>query len=320
MKDLTESEFEAAIEHITSDNVSGAAEVMRRAGDLFSLLRARSAGQPSSIVQAKRALLNVSVALVCAQPEMSPLLRLASAALSAARAAADVPETFGFAEQAALRFVEETKRAAQASAKHAAGLIRDGATILTHSRSSTVLESFLEAKRAGRKFSVIATESRPMLEGRTLAESLANKGIRVTLIADAAASLLMDQLDLVLVGADRVTPDHLINKIGTNMIALAAREKKLPVYAACDSSKFISAEYCRNLKRDQRSPSEIWTDAPPRIEISNRYFEPVSLTCFTAIIAEAGALSVGEASKLAEAALIDSELVDALDNRRVEIR
>ena len=294
---------------------------MRRAGDVFSLLKVRNVDKPSgSVEEAKQAILDVSVALVCAQPYMSPLLRLANAAVSAARNAADFQGTFRSAEEAALRFIEDAQRAAHACALHAANLIHDGLTILTHSRSSTVLEAFLEAQAAGREFSIIGTESRPMLEGRSLGESLAEKGIRVTLIADAAASLVMDQVDLVLVGADQVMPEHLVNKIGTRMIALAACESGLPVYAACDGSKFNSADYCGCLKRDERSSSELWPNAPLGIDIVNRYFEPVPLTHFTAIITEAGALSINEASRRAEAASIDSALVVEFERLRVEIR
>jgi translation initiation factor eIF-2B subunit delta len=315
------SESDAAIKQIASDNVSGAAEILRRAGDVFTLLKARNVDHPSGSVQeAKQAILDVSVALVRAQPYMSSLLRLANAAVSAVRNAADFQGTLRWAEEAALRFIEDAQRAARAAALHAANLIHDGSTILTHSRSSTVLEAILEAQRGGGEFRVIVTESRPMLEGRSLGESLAEKGIRVTLIADAAASLVMDQVDLVLVGADQVMPEHLVNKIGTRMIALAARESGLPIYAACDGSKFNSADCCRRLTHDERSSSELWPNAPLDIDIVNRYFEPVPLTLFTAIITETGALSIDEASRRAEAVSLDSGLVDAFERLRVEIR
>jgi translation initiation factor eIF-2B subunit delta len=227
---------------------------------------------------------------------------------------------FRFAEEAAFRFIEETKEAAHASALHAADFIHNGVIVLTHSRSSTVSEAFVEARLADRTFAVIATESRPMLEGRTVAESLSRKGIRVTLIADAAASLMMDEVNLILVGADQVRPEVLINKIGTHVIALAAREKKLPVYAACDGSKFISKEYSDGLEPNKRTASELWASAPPGIDIVNRYFEAVPIELFTGIITEAGVLSIDEASRRAEAASIDGELEDALDSRRGRIR
>jgi translation initiation factor 2B subunit (eIF-2B alpha/beta/delta family) len=312
---------DAAIKHIASDSVSGAAEIMRRAGDAFSLLRSRNIEQPSGTVQeAKQAILNVGVALVRAQPYMTPLLQLANAAVSAIGTEADFQGTLRSAEEAVLKFIEDAQRATHAAALNAANLVHDGSTILTHSRSSTVIEAFLEAHGGGREFRVIVTESRPMLEGRLLGESLAEKGIRVTLIAEAAASLVMDQVELVLVGADQVTPEHLFNKIGTRMIALAARESGLPVYAVCDGSKFCGADYSGRFKHDERSSSELWPSAPPGIDIVNRYFEPVPLAHFTAIITEAGALSIDEASRRAEAASIDGALEEEFERLRAEIR
>ena len=293
---------------------------MRAAGAVFSMLKAQNVDQELDVTQARNAILQVGVALICAQPEMSPLMRLASAAVSAAKSSKTSHEAFHSAEEAALLFIEQSRNAGHASALNGAGLIHDRMTLLTHSRSSTVLEALLEARRAKKDFTVFATESRPLFEGRTLAASLADNGVSVTLIADAAASLVMDHVELVLVGADQLTPQYLINKIGTRMIALAAREKKVPVFAACDSSKFISEEYCRHLNRDYRTPSELWEERPAGVEIANRYFEPVPLTILSAIITESGTLSIDEASRLAEAASIDYELAEALSNLSLELK
>ena len=199
-------------------------------------------------------------------------------------------------------------------------LIPGGATILTHSRSSTVVASLVEANRARIDFSVIATESRPGMEGRALARSLRRQDIHVTLIADAAASLAMDQVDFVLVGADTITPRSLVNKIGTRMIALAARERGLPAYALCDQSKFIPADYFGRSVRDEESDDELWPGAPRGVKVMNRYFEPTPLTHFTRIITEDGAISCDEAATRAEGASIDKVLVNALDRLRGAIR
>lgn len=251
-------------------------------------------------------------ALVRAQPHMSPLLRLASFVISAARTAEGDREAFKSAEDASMTFIENTVRSARAAAVKAASLIHSGATVLTHSRSSTVLAALVEAKRAGRDFSVIATESRPMLEGRSLAETLAGQAIRVTLIADAAASLAMNRVDIALVGADTITPQNLVNKIGTRMIALAARARALPLYSVCDTSKFIPADYPSDLVRNEGSANELWPDAPKGVRLVNCYFEPTPLTYFTAIITEDGALTSEEAASQAKDASIDDLLVNAL--------
>jgi translation initiation factor 2B subunit (eIF-2B alpha/beta/delta family) len=195
-------------------------------------------------------------------------------------------------------------------------MIGSGATVLTHSRSSTVLAAFVEARRRGNDFSVIATESRPVLEGRALAEALAAQGTRVSVIADSAAASVLNQVDLVLVGADKITPEYLVNKIGTRMIALAARERAVTVCAVCDTSKLIDADYHIASAGDRRSVDELWPEAPKGVVVVNRYFEPTPLALFTTIITEQGELSPEETARRAERASIDSELADALARYR----
>ncbi len=304
--------IDAAISQIASDNTSGAAEILRRAGAVFTLLNTRSSGQGANTSElAQQAVVQTCLALALAQPDMSALLRLASAALSAARIATGSRESLKAAQDAALNFIGNAERGARDTALHGAALIRDGAAVLTHSRSSTVLAAFLEAKRRGRDFSVVATESRPMLEGRVLAEAIAGQDIRVTLIADAAASLAMEQVDLVMVGGDKITPVNVVNKIGTRMIALAARERGLPVYALCDTSKFIREDYLGPGIRGLGGAVELWPEAPQGVAVANHYFEPTPLAFFTGIITEDGALSIQEVARRAEREAIDKELVNA---------
>ena len=311
----------AGVDQIASDNTSGAAEILSRAGAVLGLLHAHSSELGIIDIElARQAVTETCVAIALAQPDMSPLLRLASAALSASRIAPGFEEALKSAEDAALNFIGQAERGARDSASHAAALIRDGATVFTHSRSSTVLAAFDEARREGRDFSVVATESRPMLEGRALAEALSRDGIRVTLIADAGASLAMERVDLILVGADKLTPSDLVNKIGTRMIALAALERGLPIYAVCDTSKFICEDYIGGAIRDKGTPGELWTDPTSGVVPVNYYFEPTPLAHFTGIITEHGALSIKDAARLAEEASIDSALVAALGVMRDRVK
>ncbi len=178
-----------------------------------------------------------------------------------------------------------------------------------------MLEALVEARRAGKQFKVVATESRPMFEGRKLANELSTDGIHVTVIADAAASLFIESVELILVGADRITPQHLVNKVGTKMIALAARERGVPIYAVCDTSKFVGVDYFEDTIRDQRDPRELWPDAPEGVAVQNRYFEPIPLVFFTGFVTERGALSDSEASACARDADVDPVLVDLLRNQ-----
>jgi len=302
---------EETLKQIASDNTSGAAEILRQAGAAFTQLSA-STPPVAELDQAQQAILDTCTGLALAQPEMTPVLRLASTALSASRMASDARDALKYAEVAALNFIENAARAAGSASDHSAVLIQEGASVLTHSRSSTVLAAFVEARRAGRSFSVIVTESRPMLEGRAVAASLVVEDIAVTLIADAAASLAIDQVDLVMIGADTITPLNLINKIGTRLIALAARERGVPLFAVSDSSKFIREDYFRGEIRRFRDPCELWRDAPARVSVVNSYFESTPIDWFDGIVTEHGVLSTAEATQRAMDAAIDLALAEAL--------
>jgi translation initiation factor eIF-2B subunit delta len=297
----------SAVEAIASDNTSGAAEILPRAVEVFTLLEHELSGRPP-IERAQEAVLAVSVALARSQPAMSPLIRLSSAALVAARSSKSEP--IESAARAAAGFVQEASRANITTATNAAGLIGEGARLLTHSRSSTVLDALRRARRAGKYFSVVVTESRPLLEGRTLAQALVDEGAQVTLVADAAAGLAMQETDLVLIGADAVTAAKVVNKIGSRMIALAAQKQGIPIYVLCDTSKFIGQDLLA-LEREH-SGAELWAGAPEGLRIVNRYFESAPLDYFTGIVCEDGVLSATEAARRADEAAIDEVLAEAL--------
>lgn len=315
------SAADEAINQLASDRTSGAAEILRQAGAVFTELNTSlSQHKDVTFEQALEIILETCIALASAQPAMTPLLRLASAALIAARTATKAREASVRAEQTALDFITKAARSAHDAALVSATLFRDGSTALTHSRSSTVLTAFIEAKRAGRNISVVATESRPLLEGRAVAEALAGKDIPVTLIADAAAGRAMEEVDLILLGADEITPSIHVNKIGTRMIALAARERGLPVYAICDSSKFICEDYFRGAIRQSRNADELWVSPPRGVSIANCYFETTPLSCFTGIIIEDGMLAAAEAARRAERSTIDAALVRGLEEKANDIK
>ena len=112
-----------------------------------------------------------------------------------------------------------------------------GTRVLTLSRSGTVLDALRQADPAP---SVVVAESRPGREGVDVAESLAEAGLDVTLIPDAAvaSTLGAGAIDTVLVGADTVRPTGaVINKVGTRSAALAATHADVPFFAACSVDK-----------------------------------------------------------------------------------
>jgi translation initiation factor 2B subunit (eIF-2B alpha/beta/delta family) len=294
---------QVAIREIANDNTAGAAEILPRAAGVYSLLAEECCNSEcSSVEHALRKVIEVSVALLEAQPAMAPLARLASAAVEAATGCSRANDTLNHAEEAAQRFVQLAARGREGASAHAADLIPDGSRVLTHSRSSTVLLAFKLALTAGKKVFVIATESPPMMEGRTLASELSAEGATVALITEAAAIKAIKQSDLVLLGADRVTPSDVVNKIGTHSIALAAREAKRPVHVICDTSKFMAST--------ERFQDECrWTDAPDDIKVPSMCFEVTPLSLFTSIITEHGAMRPEEAARLAARLVLDPRLL-----------
>lgn len=283
------------LESIRTDNRSGAAELLERAAAVYA---AAAASHPEPTPETAVLIVDsISSALRNAQPGMAGILNLIGKVETAIQRPGSIGP-LGLAARSASEFACSASRNLAAVATRGAELIARDAVVLTHSRSSTVLAALLEAAQRSQSFSLIATESRPMLEGRQLAEAVSAAGIHVTLIVDAAASLVMDTVDLVVVGADRVIPDLVLNKIGTRLIAISARDVGVPVYCLADTSKFIG--HRQPLRRKPDPPGfEVWPNHPPEISIINRYFEEVPIRLFTGIVTENGSIPPADATRLA---------------------
>ena len=140
---------------------------------------------------------------------------------------------------------DEDRRLCRALGEAGLELMRPGLRVLTHcnagslavSELGTALAPLYLAHEQGCSLQVYVDETRPLLQGaRLTAFELQQAGIRVTLLCDSmAASLMADsQVDLVLVGADRVTRNgDVINKIGTLNLAVLCRYYSVPFYVAC---------------------------------------------------------------------------------------
>lgn len=280
------------IEEIKNDNLSGAAELARQAAG--KLVHWAHEWPGESIESLKEEAFRSGRELIEAQPVMVPLRQLVNRVLNGLEEAEDVARGKEAICQAAQGFDATLEKSVRKISDWAAGLIRDGHILLTHSYSSTLLAGLLRMKEAGRRFEVICTESRPRCEGWRLAEKLAEAGIRVTLIADGAAFQLLSRMDLILVGGDALTPAGLINKIGTRGLALAARGSR-PFYALCSSEKFWPQPLSVLLEEQTREPQELWPHPPLGVRVWNFYFDQTPLEHLTAIVTQEGILSPSEA-------------------------
>jgi ribose 1,5-bisphosphate isomerase len=153
-----------------------------------------------------------------------------------------VTELVKLVSQVSDNFLESLKRSKEKIAVVGSKRVTDGSKVLTHCHSSTVTNMLRRAKQDGKTFEVICTESRPVFQGRITAQEMLEAGIETTMIVDSAVRYFMNEVDLVVVGADAITSEgNIINKIGTSMVALAAKEARTPFYVACELLKFDPA-------------------------------------------------------------------------------
>ena len=197
------------------------------------------------------------------------------------------------AAQAAQQFLLDLENSRKRIAEIGAKRIRSNSVVLTHCHSSTVTNLLKRAKYEGKVFEVICTETRPVLQGQITAKEMLDMGIKTTFIVDSAARFFMNDVDLVLVGADAITSEgNVINKIGTSMAALVAHEARAPFYVVSELLKFDPATVSGDYEKiEERSPNEIWKNAPKELTIRNPAFDVTRRDFIHGIICEDGMIS-----------------------------
>jgi len=171
--------------------------------------------------------------------------------------------------------------------------IHDGMLVFTHCHSSTVTRMIARAKADGKSFSVICTETRPAFQGRITAREMVDLGVQTMFIVDSAARSYMGDVDLVVVGADALTSEgSVVNKIGTSGIAVLANEASKPFYVVSELLKFDPETLCGAYEHiEQRSPSEVWSEAPKGLSVRNPAFDVTPSRYIHGLICEEGVLA-----------------------------
>jgi methylthioribose-1-phosphate isomerase len=211
-----------------------------------------------------------------------------------------------FVVEEAQKIADEDAIANRLIGKYGAGLINDGDVVLTHCNAGalatveygTALGVIRAAWGQGKNVRVIATETRPKLQGARLTTyELRRDGIPVTLITDSMVGYVMCKrlISKVVVGADRIVKDAVINKIGTFTIAVLAKEHNMPFYVAAPKSTFDLTHTSDDVFIEERKPEEVThvasqRIAPEGIDVLNPAFDITPLDYVTAIICESGIL------------------------------
>jgi len=213
----------------------------------------------------------------------------------------------------ALRMADEDVEVNHRIGKHGSKLINDGDVILTHCNAGslatveygTALAIVRVAWEEGKRIRVFADETRPLLQGARLTVfELMRDNIPVTLITDNMAGYVMSKglVNKVIVGADRIVHDAVINKIGTYSIAVLAHENNIPFYVAAPASTFDFSQSAKDVVIEERNPDEVTrigteTIAPEGVKVINPAFDITPMKYVTAIVSEDGIITGRELKK-----------------------
>lgn len=160
-------------------------------------------------------------------------------------------------------------------------------TVMLHSNSGTIIEVFRLLAKEQPGTQVFQTLSAPVEEGRLQALELAEMGYRVTLIPDALAAEVMRDTDYLLLAADQVRRDTIVNKSGSFQMVLAAQAFSVPVIVITESRKINRSAQTAPFRDRSRDEKEILKDTiHPNIAAKNLYFEEIPMYLVNEIITE----------------------------------
>jgi methylthioribose-1-phosphate isomerase len=236
----------------------------------------------------------------------------------AAQRGLSVAELKARLEDEARAIHDEDVQSCRAMGAHGASLVPESARILTHCNAGalatagygTALGVIRAAAEQGKRIAVLADETRPFLQGaRLTAWELVKDGIDTTVITDnmAGAMMRLQQVDLVVVGADRIAANgDVANKIGTYSVAVLAREHDIPFYVAAPLSTIdLDTSDGSRIPIEERSDREVTHVGGSRLtpegaRIRNPAFDVTPARYVSAIITERGIARAPYVESLAE--------------------
>ena len=197
-------------------------------------------------------------------------------------------------------------------------IVPQGATILTHCNAGalatvgygTALGVVRSAWAKDKTIKVFADETRPRQQGARLTTyELTRDGIDTTLITDGMGAYFMKHgmIDVVITGADRIALNgDSANKIGTYMVAIAAKYHNIPFYIAAPKSTIDpNIKSGDEIVIELRNKEEVTiiNDKPictSKVKTINPGFDVTPSELITGIITEYGIFKPNEIYKLFE--------------------
>ena len=145
----------------------------------------------------------------------------------------------------------------QVIAASAAERIKDGDVVLAYGKSSVVEKTLAHAYYQNKKFQVIVVDSRPLFEGKNLARALADLGVEVQYSLIHGLSHVIRSATKVMLGAHAMMSNgRLYSRIGTAMVAMSAKDARLPVIVCCESIKFTDRVALDSFVHNEVAPAD----------------------------------------------------------------
>jgi ribose 1,5-bisphosphate isomerase len=281
-------------EKIKSMEIRGAGRIAREAAEaLRSHATEIRAGDLRSFQREMEAAAQI---LIATRPTAVSLPNAVHIAMSGLERAVTLEEARNGVINRAEQFIHSSRHAVENIAQYGARHIRDGDTLLTHCNSEAALGCIIEAHRSGKEIEVFATEVRPRNQGYITIRTLNDAGIKTNFIVDSAVRSFINEVDLVIVGADAVTVNGaVVNKIGTSQVAHTAHEARVNVLVAAETYKFAPRTIIGELITiEERAGNEILSDeiarTLPQVTVRNPAFDVTPAEYIDLIVTEAGAV------------------------------
>jgi translation initiation factor eIF-2B subunit delta len=274
---------EKLIQVIEEDNIHGADWLSNAA--IGVLITASLREEASDVDVLHERLWDIGIRLAASRPSMAPLANKIGYLFSELDKIPTLKEYRARVSEAGTEIINSSKVNKQKIAEHLKIVESEAKSVFTYSYSGTVVDVI---RMVGYK-NVVVTESRPMLEGRRLAEELGKEGINVLMVVDGAAGMYVTAADICVIGADSVQYNgSAVNKVGSKLLAYAAKDEGIPYFVLCDTSKFNVLNYLgQSIELEAKTPDEV-SEPMENVTIKNPYFEIIPAELITGVITEMG--------------------------------
>jgi len=284
-----------SVDHIKNDKFSGSFKLSQRSLLLLSdFIEESGEKTPEKLVEAFS---KYAKAIIKAQPNMVAIRKKVTGIVYHTKRLLKAGKSIDEIKLASKEKIENVMNTSDQNRKKigrvGAKLILNNSKILTISASSLVKEIFMAAHKMNRKFTVYCLESRPQNEGHVLAEELSDKGIACVLMTDAMMAQALEDANMIITGADRISESGFVNKSGTLPLAIASKTFQVPLFLAAETDKILK-EIDRSVRFYPQDRNVIYSGKNKTLTVLNYYFESISFDYVGKVICEDGVFDTNE--------------------------